>query len=198
MSLVGYVIGMFPSADLVARLASRGAVDIRQSGQRQPRRAQRACACWARSGARSSSCWTRSRASLAGFVGLAIGDAAAYAAGTAAIAGHCGRCRTASAAARASPPPAGRSSSVFPPIVPDRRPSSRSSCPSSGNGRRSRSCWSARSGWSAAAVWWAADRPMWWGPEPGGGPPDLRGARRPDGPGPLPVARSGPSVRALD
>jgi glycerol-3-phosphate acyltransferase PlsY len=35
-ALIGYVIGMFPSADLVARLASRGSVDLRESGSGNP------------------------------------------------------------------------------------------------------------------------------------------------------------------
>ena len=34
--LIGYLIGTFPSADLVARLASRGAVDIRAAGSGNP------------------------------------------------------------------------------------------------------------------------------------------------------------------
>src|SRR5436190_46888 len=35
-ALIGYVIGMFPSADLVARIASRGSVDLRSSGSGNP------------------------------------------------------------------------------------------------------------------------------------------------------------------
>ncbi|MFI5054261.1 MAG: glycerol-3-phosphate acyltransferase, partial [Acidimicrobiia bacterium] len=34
--VVGYLIGMFPSADLVTRVATRGAVDLRGMGSGNP------------------------------------------------------------------------------------------------------------------------------------------------------------------
>ena len=123
---------------------------------------------------------------IAGFVGLAIGDAAAYAAGTAAIAGHVWPVWTRFRGGRGVATAGGSFASVFPPFFPiaavfalvvtliRRRPALTIMlvCP----------LWVA-----AAAVWWAADLSNWWGPEPVGRPPRLRRARFADGARPLPV-----------
>ena len=85
--VVGYLIGTFPSADLVARLVSRGAVDIRQSGSGNPG-GLNTMRVLGRSWGALVMLLDTLKGVVAGFVGLAIGDAAAYAAGTAAIAGH--------------------------------------------------------------------------------------------------------------
>src|SRR2546421_6942387 len=85
---VGYVIGMFPSADLVARLASRGSVDLRASGSGNPG-GLNAARVLGRKWGLLVIVMDAAKGAVAGFVGLAIGDAAAYAAGTGVIAGHC-------------------------------------------------------------------------------------------------------------
>src|SRR5258707_14595032 len=86
--LVGYVIGMFPSADLVTRVATRGAVDIRGSGSGKPGGLNAARVLGKKWGLLVIVLDT-AKGALAGFAGLALGDAGAYAAGTAVIAGHC-------------------------------------------------------------------------------------------------------------
>src|SRR3954469_24309268 len=85
---VGYVIGMFPSADLVARLASRGSVDLRASGSGNPG-GLNAARVLGRKWGLLVIVMDATKGALAAFVGLALGDAGAYAAGTAVIAGHC-------------------------------------------------------------------------------------------------------------
>ena len=122
---VGYLIGTFPSADLITRIASHGAVDIRREGSGNP------------GGLNTMRVLGRKwgivvilldalKGAVAGFVGLAIGDAAAYAAGTAAIAGH-----------------------VCP--VWSRFRGGRDGC--GGGNRRDRSHWCNRRVWSHGCIW---------------------------------------------
>ncbi len=108
------------------------------------------------------------KGAVAGFAGLAIGDAAAYAAGTAAIAGHVWPVWTRFRGGRGVATAGGSFASVFPPffliagvfalVVTLIRRNPRLTivlvCP----------LWIA-----AAAVWWADDLPNWWGPEPAAG-----------------------------
>ena len=86
---VGYLIGMFPTADIVARLASNGTVDLRRSGSGNPGGMNAAQVLGAQFGI----------AVIAGDIGkgviacvagraLAGGDGACWA-GTAAVIGHC-------------------------------------------------------------------------------------------------------------
>ena len=86
--LIGYVIGMFPSADLVTRLATRGTVDLRSAGSGNPGGLNAARVLGKKWGLLVI-VLDVAKGALAGFAGLAIGDAAAYAAGTGVVAGHC-------------------------------------------------------------------------------------------------------------
>ena len=162
--LVGYLIGTFPSADLVTRVVSRGSVDIRQSGSGNPGGLNTMRVLGKGWGALVIFL-DALKGVIAGFVGLAIGDAAAYAAGTAAIAGHVWPVWTRFRGGRGVATAGGSFLSVFPPFFPiaavfalvvtliRRRPALTIVlvCP----------LWVV-----AAAVWWAADLPNWWGPEP--------------------------------
>jgi glycerol-3-phosphate acyltransferase PlsY len=164
---VGYLIGTFPSADLVTRVASRGSIDIRRSRSGNP------------GGLNSMRVLGRSwgvlvilldvlKGAIAGFVGLAISDPAAYAAGTAAIAGHVWPVWTRFQGGRGVATAGGSFLSVFPPFFPiagvfalvvtlvRRNPALTVVlvCP----------LWVA-----AAAVWWANDLSNWWGPAPAAG-----------------------------
>jgi glycerol-3-phosphate acyltransferase PlsY len=166
-AVVGYLIGTFPSADLVTRLVSRGAVDIRESGSGNPGGLNAMRVLGRKWGALVMLLDTL-KGVVAGFVGLAIGDAAAYAAGTAAIAGHVWPVWTRFRGGRGVATAGGSFLSVFPPFFPiaavfalvvtliRRRPAFTVVlvCP----------LWVA-----AAVVWWAADLSNWWGPEPAAG-----------------------------
>jgi glycerol-3-phosphate acyltransferase PlsY len=165
--VVGYLIGTFPSADIVTRLVSRGAVDIRESGSGNPGGLNAMRVLGRKWGALVMLLDTV-KGVVAGFVGLAIGDAAAYAAGTAAIAGHVWPVWTRFRGGRGVATAGGSFLSVFPPFFPiaavfalvvtllRRRPAFTVVlvCP----------LWVA-----AAAVWWASDLSNWWGPEPAAG-----------------------------
>src|SRR5215211_1883304 len=145
-ALVGYVLGMFPSADLVARVASRGAVDLRASGSGNPGGLNAARVLGKKWGL-VVIVMDAAKGALAGFSGLAMGDAGAYAAGTGAIAGHCW------------------------PVYNGFRGGKGVAAAVAFLGKSSRLAIKvALVVWVvAAAVWWAADWPMWWGPEPGVG-----------------------------
>ena len=189
---------MFPSADLVARLASRGRRrHPRSRGAATPAGSTR-CACSARSGALLVIVLDAAKGALAGFVGLAIGDAGRV------RGGHRGDRRSLLAGvdtvprrARASPPPAGRSSRCS-------RRWSRSTALIAARGRLSSArARASRSGSRCVAL---GGRRRRCGGRPtcrtGGAPsrrraPRLRGARCRDDPGPLPARPPAPEP-ALD
>src|SRR3954468_12917184 len=164
---VGYLIGMFPSADLVARLASRGTVDLRESGSGNPGGLNAARVLGKKWGLLVI-VMDAAKGALAGVVGLAMGDPGAYAAGTAVIAGHCWPVYNGFRGGKGVAAAGGSFFSVFPPMVPI---DGLTAAAVAFLGKSSRLAikvalviWVV-----AAAVWWAADWPMWWGPEPGVG-----------------------------
>ena len=183
--VVGYLIGTFPSADLMTRWVTRGAVDLRESGSGNPGGLNAMRVLGRKWGALVMLLDTL-KGVIAGFAGLAIGDAAAYAAGTAAIAGHVWPVWSRFRGGRGVATAGGSFLSVFPPFFPiaavfalvvtliRRRPALTVVliCP----------LWVL-----AAGVWWAARSLQLVGSRARGRPPRLRGARLPDGPGPLPV-----------
>jgi acyl phosphate:glycerol-3-phosphate acyltransferase len=164
---IGYLIGTFPSADLVTRLATRGSVNIREAGSGNP------------GGLNSMRVLGKgwgvlvivldaAKGALAGAIGLVVGDAACYAAGTAVVAGHVWPVWTRFRGGRGVASAGGSFATVFPPffvlgaaaagtlaiVTRNAGLTIRLVCP----------VWVV-----AAAVWWATDLPNWWGPEVGAG-----------------------------
>jgi glycerol-3-phosphate acyltransferase PlsY len=163
--LVGYVIGMFPSADLVTRLATRGAVDLRASGSGNPGGLNAARVLGKKWGLLVIVLDT-AKGALAGFVGLAFGDAGAYAAGTAVIAGHCWPVWNGFRGGKGVAAAGGSFAAVFPPMFPIDGLATLVVAAATRNSRLA--IRAALVMWVvAAAVWWAADLSTWWGPEPG-------------------------------
>jgi glycerol-3-phosphate acyltransferase PlsY len=164
---IGYLIGTFPSADIVTRIASHGAVDIRHEGSGNPG-GLNTMRVLGRTWGLVVIALDALKGAVAGFAGLAIGDAAAYAAGTAAIAGHVWPVWSRFRGGRGVATAGGSFAAVFPPFfviaavfalavtVIRRNPRLTMIlvCP----------FWVL-----TAAVWWAADLPNWWGPEPAAG-----------------------------
>jgi glycerol-3-phosphate acyltransferase PlsY len=164
---IGYVIGTFPSADLVTRVASRGSVDIRRSGSGNPGGLNTMRVLGRRWGVLVILLDVL-KGTVAGFVGLAIADPAAYAAGTASIAGHVWPVWTRFRGGRGVATAGGSFVSVFPPFflvagvfalvvtLLRRNPALTIAlvCP----------LWIA-----GAAVWWGFDVTNWWGPAPAAG-----------------------------
>jgi len=166
-ALIGYVIGMFPSADLVARVATRGSVDLRAAGSGNPG-GLNAARVLGRKWGLLVIVMDAAKGALAGFVGLALGDAGAYAAGTAVIAGHCWPAYNGFRGGKGVAAAGGSFFSVFPPMV---AVDGLTTGAVALLGKSSRLAirvaivvWIV-----SAAVWWAADWPTWWGPEPGPG-----------------------------
>jgi glycerol-3-phosphate acyltransferase PlsY len=162
-ALIGYVIGMFPSADLVARLASRGSVDLRESGSGNPGGLNAARVLGKKWGLLVI-VMDAAKGALAGFLGLLLGDAGAYAAGTAAIGGHCWPVYNGFRGGKGVAAAGGSFFTVFPPMVPI---DGLTTGAVAFLGKSSRLAikvalviWVV-----AAAVWWAADWSLWWGPE---------------------------------
>jgi acyl phosphate:glycerol-3-phosphate acyltransferase len=165
--LIGYVIGLFPSADLVTRVATRGAVDLRASGSGNPGGLNAARVLGKKWGLLVIVLDT-AKGALAGFIGLALGDAAAYAAGTAVIAGHCWPFYNGFRGGKGVAAAGGSFISVFPPMLPI---DGLITAAVAFLGKSSRlAIRAALLVWVvAAAVWWAADLSTWWGPAPGVG-----------------------------
>src|SRR5438876_7232727 len=85
---VGYLLGTFPSADVVCGIATRGRVDLRTTGSGNPGGLNAMKVIGKRWGALVILV-DAAKGAAAGFVGLAIGgDAGAYSAATAAIGEH--------------------------------------------------------------------------------------------------------------
>jgi glycerol-3-phosphate acyltransferase PlsY len=161
---VGYVVGMFPSADLVTRLATRGAVDIRTSGSGNPGGLNAARVLGKKWGLLVI-VMDAAKGALAGFLGLAMGDAAAYAAGTGVIAGHCWPVWNGFRGGKGVAAAGGSFFSVFPPMAPIDGLTTGAVAFLGKNSRLAIKV--ALVIWVVAAVvWWAADWPVWWGPDP--------------------------------
>ena len=85
----GYVIGTFPTAMLVARRASGGAIDLSQAGSGNPGSTNALDVLGAKAGAAVLFGDIGKGAIASGVGGLIAGPAGAQLAGTAAVAGHC-------------------------------------------------------------------------------------------------------------
>jgi glycerol-3-phosphate acyltransferase PlsY len=165
--VVGYLIGTFPSADLVTRIATRGEVDLRRAGSGNPGGLNAARVLGKKWGLLVI-VLDAAKGALAGGIGLAMGDAGAYAAGTAVIAGHCWPVWTRFRGGKGVASAGGSFFTVFPPMVPIDGVFTGLVALLTKNSRLAMRA--AVVFWVvAAAVWWAADLPMWWGPEPGPG-----------------------------
>ncbi len=165
--VVGYLLGTFPSVDLVTRIATRGEVDLRSVGSGNPG-GLNAARVLGRKWGLLVIVLDVIKGALAGFIGLLLGDAGAYAAGTAVIAGHCWPVWTGFRGGKGVASAGGSFFAVFPPMVPLNGLFTGTTALLTKNSRLAMRA--AVVFWIlAAAVWWAGDLPMWWGPEPGPG-----------------------------
>lgn len=165
---LGYLLGTVPFADLVARVATRGAVDLRSTGSGNP---------GAFNAFRSvGKAWgvvvvllDGGKAMFAGLIALVlVGDAAAFAAATAAIAGHIWPVWTRFRGGKGVAAAGGAVLGVFPAFFPLDLVVLASGVAVF---RRSRPAMLlGMIAWVLAAVAWTAfDWPNAWGPDPGPG-----------------------------
>lgn len=86
---VGYLVGTFPTADLVARRWSRGTVDLRSAGSGNPGTANAAAVLGVRAGA-TVLVGDIAKGAAASVIGATFaGPVGAHVGGTAAVVGHC-------------------------------------------------------------------------------------------------------------
>ncbi len=166
--LFGYVLGSFPSADLVTRVATRGQVEIRRVGSGNPGTLNAMQVL--------GTVWgvvvlglDLAKGIAAGFVGLAFaGDGGAYAAATASIGGHIFPVWTRFRGGKGVAVSAGACLAVFPAYFPINLVVALLSAL-----RSRRAELGTRVGCAvwvlSACLWWVFEWPNLWGPAPGPG-----------------------------
>lgn len=87
--VLGYLIGTFPTADLVARRASGGTVDLRRAGTGNPGGANAVKVLGKRAGYTVMAGDVAKGALASGLGGLVAGPVGAHLAGTSSVVGHC-------------------------------------------------------------------------------------------------------------
>jgi acyl phosphate:glycerol-3-phosphate acyltransferase len=165
--VVGYLLGTFPSADLVTRIATRGTVDIRAVGSGNPgtlNAIQSIGTTWGL----VVLVLDMAKGVAAGFAGWALGgDAGAYLGATASIAGHIFPVWTRFRGGKGVATSAGACVAVFPAYVPIDL-----LVAFLGAARSRRAVVGTRVGcavWTiAATLWWVFDWSNLWGPDPSG------------------------------
>jgi acyl-phosphate glycerol 3-phosphate acyltransferase len=163
--LAGYLIGTFPTADLVTRLVTRGSVDIRSVGSGNPgglNTMQSVGTAWGVVVILIDIV----KGAVAALVGWAIGGTAgAYAGATAGIAGHIFPVWTGFRGGKGVATSTGAVLVVFPIFFPV--DAAAAAIGALGLRNAERAIWVTCPLWIASAiVWWLADLPNLWGPEP--------------------------------
>jgi len=161
----GYLIGTFPTADLVTRVATRGEVDIRAVGSGNPGGFNTMQAI--------GKVWgvlvivvDILKGAVAALVGWAIGDTAgAYAGATAGITGHVLPLWSGFRGGKGVATSAGAVLVVFPVFFPV--DAAAAAIGALGLRNAERAIWVTCPLWVVSGfVWWLADLPNLWGPEP--------------------------------
>jgi len=167
-AVVGYLLGTFPSADVVTRAVTRGQVDIRTTGSGNPG-GLNAIRAVGRAWGVVVIVLDTAKGALAGLVGMLVaGDAGAYTAATAAIVGHCFPVWTRFRGGKGVATTGGSYVTVFPPMVVIGGIAAIGTSVLTKSSERA--IWVTCSVWVVGAVVWvAADLANAWGPEPGAG-----------------------------
>lgn len=164
-ALVGYVLGTIPSAGVVAWLATRGEINLREAGSGNPGAINAIKMLGARWGLVVLVADV-AKGLAAGVLGLVIGgDPGAYAAATAAVAGHIFPVWSGFRGGKGVATSAGACLAVFPAYFPiDMAVAGASALKSRRADLGTRvACFV----WIVSAlVWWLADLPNLWGPDP--------------------------------
>lgn len=164
-AIVGYLLGTFPSADLVARVATRGEVDLRQSGSGNPgglNAMQQIGTAWGV----LVIVIDIAKGAVAGFVGMAIaGGGGGFAAADASVAGHIWPVWARFRGGKGVATSAGACLAVFPVFFPFDLAVAALTALSSRNPALVVRVNSAV-GILFAIAWWAFDLPNAWGPAP--------------------------------
>jgi acyl phosphate:glycerol-3-phosphate acyltransferase len=164
-TLVGYLLGTIPTADLVTRLATRGQIDIRNEGSGNPGGLNALNVVGKKWGV-VVILIDVAKGAAAGFAGYAIGDTAgAYAAATASIVGHIFPVWTRFRGGKGVATSGGACLAVFPPFFPI--DAAVAALGAVGTRNPERTIWVNGVVWiTFAVVWWVFDLPNLWGPPP--------------------------------
>ena len=167
-ALIGYLVGTFPSADVAARLATRGRVDLRSVGSGNPG-GLNAMNELGKGWGVAVIVADLIKGVVAGGLGALVGSGAgAYAAATASIAGHIFPVWTRFRGGKGVATSAGACLAVFPAFFPIDAAVAAAGTLSTRNPERV--IWCNGVAWmTSAVVWTVADLPNAWGPEPGAG-----------------------------
>jgi glycerol-3-phosphate acyltransferase PlsY len=166
--IVGYLVGTFPTADVVTRAVTRGRIDIRHSGSGNPG-GLNAIRVVGRKWGLVVIVLDAAKGALAGWLGMLVGgDAGAYTAATAAIAGHCFPLWTGLRGGKGVAAAGGSFATVFPPMFVIGGVVAAASSYLTKSSEVA--IWVTCSVWLTGAVVWAvADLPNAWGPDPNEG-----------------------------
>ncbi|HEX6311238.1 MAG TPA: glycerol-3-phosphate acyltransferase [Acidimicrobiia bacterium] len=164
-AVLGYLVGTFPSADVVCRIATRGRVDLRTVGSGNPgglNAMKSIGTAWGVAVVVADML----KGVVAGFAGMAVGgDGGGYAAATASIAGHIFPVWSRFRGGKGVATSAGACLAVFPAFFPI--DAAVAALGAAGTRHPERTIWGNGVAWIASAlVWWLADLPNLWGPAP--------------------------------
>ncbi len=165
---LGYLVGSFPSADVASRVATRGSVDLRESGSGNPGGTNAAQVLGKRWGAAVMAADV-AKGAIAGALGRRVaGDPGAYTAATTAIAGHIAPPWSGFRGGKGVATSAGACLAVFPGFAPlDATVAGLSAL---GSRQAERAIQISCAVWvGASLLWWGAKLPNLWGPKPGPG-----------------------------
>ena len=166
--VVGYLLGTFPSADVVSRIATRGRINLRASGSGNPgglNAMKEIGTAWGVVVIVTDVV----KGVIAGFAGMAIGgDGGGYAAATMSMAGHIFPVWSRFKGGKGVATSAGACLAVFPAFFPIDAVVAVFGAARTRNPERT--IWGNAIVWvGAALVWWLADVPNLWGPDPSWG-----------------------------
>ncbi len=167
-AVVGYLAGTIPSADLVARTASGGSIDLRTTGSGNPGGANAVRVLGRRWGYAVMAA-DIAKGALACAAGRGIaGDLGAHIAGTSAVVGHCYPVWTRFRGGKGVAAGVGQCLATFPAYLPiDLAVAAASSTSAALKSRALAATAAASVGWVAGGVlWWRRGWPNWWGPRP--------------------------------
>ncbi|MGH9031538.1 MAG: glycerol-3-phosphate acyltransferase [Acidimicrobiia bacterium] len=167
-TLIGYLVGTFPSAGVVSRVATRGRVDLRRDGSGNPGGLNAMKTI--------GTAWgvvvivaDMAKGVVAGVVGMVVaGGAGGYAAATASMAGHIFPVWSGFRGGKGVATSAGGCLAVFPAFFPIDAAAAAVGVLRTRHPERT--AWGNAVVWNASAlVWWLADLPNLWGPPPAWG-----------------------------
>lgn len=165
---IGYVLGMFPTADLVARKTGDGSVDLRRSGSGNPGGVNAVNVLGARAGA-AVLVGDIAKGAAACVVGGAVaGPIGAHVGGTAAVAGHCYPAVNRFRGGKGVAASVGQCLATFPAYFPiDVAVTVATAANPAARQRAREATVVASAGWVlGGVVWWARGWGNLWGPRP--------------------------------